>query len=611
MTKHQNRRHCLLGTPVAGALLLLMTAGSALCLTWSPEELVGGDDDYDDIRPSVTATPDGLVWAVWTGTDPAQGDKEVYYSVRAGSGWTQRERVHPNNGVEDGVPEIDSGADAVPWVVWTRKHEGAYDLVVSHWDGAAWAPYEVIRDGGDRYDTYALEVASSSDIWVVTDAFVEGHDARWLLAYHWDGAAWSEPWLVGHPGTDRAPAIRVAPDGRPWLVWIAFGLSGEPVNAVAYSTFEGGAWTAPAVIDGEPGNGGLGPEILFDVDGTPIVAWEGNGHLSGGYDIVYSRLLDGAWTAAGLVSVPRTSWYQTNGGLHSDQDSNGAMWLFWVSADGDDFHASDVRVCPWLGSRWGCEESPCDTTYGKHDSSGDIAVAPDGSLWATWMAYVDVAPYDYFTLASHGTCVTAVDFCCLEAERSDEAVVLTWYASGSAASGPFRVWREASPDTGDLPAQPTAEATQLSGTWEALGTAQGWTDSAAESQTAYAYWVEWTSPGGSAHLGPAVVPSRATWIGPARLLGVLPNPSRDGCTIAYELAQAGEIVVEIYDVSGRAVRRLSAGERGPGRYDVGSGLAWDGRSGSGARAAAGTYFVRLLFSGRRLDGQLGAVTLVR
>jgi hypothetical protein len=555
MTKHQNRGHCLLGLLIAAALLL-MTAASGLCLNWSPEELVGGDDDYDDYGVSMTATSDGTIWVVWTGTDPAQGDKEVYYSVRSDSGWSQRARVHANNAVEDGVPEIDSGEDGVPWVIWTRKHEGAYDLVASHRDGAAWTPYQVVREGGDRYDTYAIEVVSSSDIWVVTDAFVEGHEARWLLVYHWDGVAWSDPWLVGHPGTDRSPAIRMAPDGRPWLVWIAFGLSGEPLNAVAYSVFEDGAWSTPAVIDGDPGNGGLGPEILFDVDGAPIVAWEGNGHLSAGYDVVYSRLLDGVWTPAELVSEPRTSWYQTNVGLHSDQDFNGSIWLFWVSADGDDFHAGDVKVCPWLGSGWGTEEAACDTTHGKVDSSGDIAVAPDGSLWAAWEAYVEVAPYDYFVLASHGTCVTAVDFCCLEAERRGGSVDLTWYASGSAASGPFRVWREASPGAEDMTSQPAAGAMQLAGTWQTLGTTRNWTDLTTDSQLGYAYWVEWTSPGGSAHLGPAVVPATATWKGPARLLGVLPNPSRDGCTIAYELAQAGGVVVEIYDTSGRAVRRL-------------------------------------------------------
>jgi hypothetical protein len=598
-------------TLVAG-LALLLTASAGLCLTWSPEEPIGADDDYDDDRPVVTATPDGLVWVAWTGTDPVQGDYEVYYSIRDGSGWTPRARVHPNNGVEDGFPQIDSGTDGVPWVIWTRRHQGAYDLVASHWDGSGWAPWQVVRDGGGAYDTYDIEVVNSSDVWVVTDAFVEGHAARWLLVYHWDGVSWSEPWLVGHPGSDLGPGIRVAPDGRPWLVWYAYGLTGQPVEAVAYSVFEDGAWSAPGVVNGEPGNMGLGPKVVFDLDGTPIVVWEGNGAESGGTDIESSRLVDGAWTPPELVSRPRVSYYQCNCAPYAEEGADGSLWLFWVSADNANMFNCDVRACSWEGTEWGPQEAPCDTTLlRKIDSNGDITVAPDGSVWAVWQAYVDVWPYDTYLLSSHGTCVTSVDFCCLEAERTDESVSLSWYASGAAGSGPFRVWREASPDAAHVTRQPTADAIQLTGTWEALGTTRSWTDAPTESQIAYAYWVEWTGSGGPAHLGPVVVPARSTWAGPARLLGVLPNPTQDGCTIAYELAHEGEVAAEIYDVSGRAVRRLSAGERGPGRYDVGSGLAWDGRSGSGTRVAAGTYFVRLLFNGKRLDSQLGALTLVR
>jgi hypothetical protein len=595
---------------VAGVTALLVAgASTGLCLTWTPEEMVDGDDDFDDYAASVVAAPDGSVWVAWTGTDPAQGDKEVFYSVRTGLTWSPRARVHPNNGVEDSTPVLDVGADGIPWVLWARKHEGAYDLVASHWDGAGWAPFQVVRDGGDRYDTYDMEVVSSSNVWVVTDAFVEGHDARWLLVYHWDGAAWSEPCLVGHPGTDRGPAVRVAPDGTPWLVWIAFGLTGDPVNAIACSVLEGGAWTAPAVIDGEPGNGGLGPEILFDTDGTPIVAWEGNGDQSGGRDIEYSRRDGAAWSPAELVSEPRTSWYQTNGGLESSQNDDGSLWLFWVSADGEDFHASDVKVCQWLGSGWAPEEAACDTTWGKVDGGGDVAVGQDGSVWVAWEAYVEVAPYDFFILSSRGSCTTPVDFCCLNAERSGGAVTLTWYAPDSALPDHFRVWREASPDTQQLGQYPAADAVRMEGDCAADGVSHWWSDQSAAPLGAYAYWIEWTGPEVAEYLGPVLVQPEHGWTGSGRLLGVLPNPTGDGCAISYELARAGKVEAIVYDVAGRAVCRLLAGEQEPGRHE--GDLIWDGRYGSGTRAAAGVYFVRLLLDGRCADGQRGTVTLVR
>jgi flagellar hook assembly protein FlgD len=46
----------------------------------------------------------------------------------------------------------------------------------------------------------------------------------------------------------------------------------------------------------------------------------------------------------------------------------------------------------------------------------------------------------------------------------------------------------------------------------------------------------------------------------------------------------------VYDVGGRVVRTLASGPRDAGRYRA----EWDGRDGTGARVAAGVYFVRLV-----------------
>lgn len=69
-----------------------------------------------------------------------------------------------------------------------------------------------------------------------------------------------------------------------------------------------------------------------------------------------------------------------------------------------------------------------------------------------------------------------------------------------------------------------------------------------------------------------------------------PNPFAGGTRLHYTLSHPGPVVVDIFDVSGRAVRRLEpAGERAAGAHE----LAWDGRDGSGAVLAAGVYFARL------------------
>jgi len=74
-----------------------------------------------------------------------------------------------------------------------------------------------------------------------------------------------------------------------------------------------------------------------------------------------------------------------------------------------------------------------------------------------------------------------------------------------------------------------------------------------------------------------------------RLHAGRPNPFRGATVIRFDLARAAEIDVAVYDVSGRRVRTLARGARGPMRYL----LTWDGRDGAGRSVAAGVYFLRL------------------
>jgi len=68
-----------------------------------------------------------------------------------------------------------------------------------------------------------------------------------------------------------------------------------------------------------------------------------------------------------------------------------------------------------------------------------------------------------------------------------------------------------------------------------------------------------------------------------------PNPMRGACRITYQLPKPGPATLAVYDVSGRVVRVLEAGERPAGSHAV----SWDGRNEVGARVPSGVYFLRL------------------
>lgn len=73
------------------------------------------------------------------------------------------------------------------------------------------------------------------------------------------------------------------------------------------------------------------------------------------------------------------------------------------------------------------------------------------------------------------------------------------------------------------------------------------------------------------------------------LIGGAPNPFSRATVVRFELFQATEIDLSVYDVGGRLVRTLARGRHLPMRY----AMTWDGRNNEGMRAPAGVYFLRL------------------
>jgi hypothetical protein len=75
------------------------------------------------------------------------------------------------------------------------------------------------------------------------------------------------------------------------------------------------------------------------------------------------------------------------------------------------------------------------------------------------------------------------------------------------------------------------------------------------------------------------------------LLANYPNPFNPETWIPYELSEASEVAIGIYDVNGQQVREFRLGHRAAGSYTSRSQAAyWDGTNDFGERVASGVYF---------------------
>ena len=65
----------------------------------------------------------------------------------------------------------------------------------------------------------------------------------------------------------------------------------------------------------------------------------------------------------------------------------------------------------------------------------------------------------------------------------------------------------------------------------------------------------------------------------------VPNPFNPETRIDYQLPEAGEVTIEVFDLTGRKVRTLIRENAQPGSYQI----LWDGRSDDGRTVSSGTY----------------------
>jgi hypothetical protein len=575
-----------------------------------PVSVVGGVDEYDDWGPTVAAAPDGTVWAAWMGRDPEQEDEEIYYSTNEGSGWSAQERLHADNLTPDRFPRLAVSSDGVPWALWNRALSDGYKLSYSRWDGLSWTPPRILRKGASRYDHYDILAAGSGDAWVATDGYVEGASEREILVYHWTGDVWEGPRLLSGPqGENRYPGLGMDPTGRPWVTWM-YRPTGGSHNRVLCSTWADTGWTVPDIVNGDAGNMSS-PNIVFDGE-TPMVVWDGNGHMGHG-DVEYARLEEGSWTPASLVSAP-DSFTDYDHGVDCEARNAGQIWCVWEAGSHGDIFSPAIVASRWSGRGWSAEFPMSGGAENTEDRFPSAALGLDGSLWAVWQCYEEIAPpWDRDIRGTSCLMTTAIDFCCPEATPDGGAVRVTWYAHGAAADETFRVWRlcGAGGESSTSPVPP--EGAQSLSPEPIEGPPFEVLDSDPSLGSRCSYWVERCGADGPDFVGPAQIELEdGSAVGPALLLWARPNPATSSWCVGFRQDLPGTVSMTVYDVAGRRVATVPGVPHPPGACDnAGRVLCWDGIGPGGIDAASGVYMARLLFDGQPIPDQSAMLTILK
>jgi hypothetical protein len=94
--------------------------------------------------------------------------------------------------------------------------------------------------------------------------------------------------------------------------------------------------------------------------------------------------------------------------------------------------------------------------------------------------------------------------------------------------------------------------------------------------------------------GAAAAPIIASLPDDTQLLPNYPNPFNPETWIPYQLANASDVHITIYDTKGMLIHTLALGHQSAGYYTGRSrAVYWDGRNSLGESVASGVYFYRL------------------
>ncbi len=253
------------GPEIAGPGPVLMAqqpAGSPVAAT----AMIGSERREDDL-PSISAAPDGSLWAVWLSYSDRRD--EIGLRQYRNSRWGNFQRV-PGTSGDVWLPQVAVDSQNRPWVVWSEQRDDNWDLVARYFD-------------------------PSAQTWGALER------------------------LTRDPLPDVNPRLASDGKGRFALVWQGF--RGKNSN-VFLKLYENGKWGADVRVTNRAAND-WEPAVAFDSAGTVWIAYDS--YKNRNYD-VYARSVKGAEVGP-EIAVAETPRFETRATIAADPA--GRIWVAW------------------------------------------------------------------------------------------------------------------------------------------------------------------------------------------------------------------------------------------------------------------------------------------
>ncbi|MBM3314222.1 hypothetical protein FJY71_00060 [candidate division WOR-3 bacterium] len=301
-----------------------------------------------------------------------------------GQGWVGQGRVNrPNGDTLDGAPTAAADDGGQTWVAWIGRY-GDTSLLWSRWCDTCWEPQRGVGRSAPGVRCYRPDLAFSEQgrAWLVWDNAYENHNDD-IAACYWDGSQWTPQQQVNRPDStdlDFAPKVGCG-GGQVWCVWY-----GGPTDMSPYSVYASrwnddiGRWEPETQVSPSDSTYHWWCDVAVDSQGTPHVVWCNSDRRL----ICYSFYDGSGWVGPipvnDTVLVGAPSWaapriaIDHTGVMHVSYTgvARGATGrdIFYTRNDGSGW-ARSVRVSQ-------------DTARNYNEWYSDIAADRPDNVWVVW-----------------------------------------------------------------------------------------------------------------------------------------------------------------------------------------------------------------------------------
>jgi len=481
----------------------------------------------------------------------------AYETVTVGStllaGWEAEERLTSGDGSSQtcfpGGRAMVTEDDGTLHLVWADTRDDNGEIYYRKRSGGAWETEVRLTD--DLSHSFGPCIALGPDGGLHV-AWVDWRDGNQEVYYKsWDETGgWSaDERVTFYNEIDRNPALAVC-DTAVCLAWESRQGGAYLTATVQFAFRTAAGWSLPVDVDASPARDSYRPSMAFGAGGLLHLVYERQtANTPDEMEKIVHKSWDGlVWS--GRTGISSDSSFSRNPVIAAGPDSS----LHVVWQDGENINTGIFHAM-YDGAAWQPVEKI--VTGGFETATPTVAVDGAGKVHVAWSDH-----------------------------RHVDTEIYTVAKSGSVWGDQARITTATEPSV--LPCVTADVAGKVSIVWTDQRHGQ-----------ADLFFIQSESGSGVPVDMPVAAGSRLVY-----LSRPYPMPFKSEARIAFSLAEAADIAMEVFDVKGRLVRTIADGAYAAGDHSV----TWDGRDTRGGAAAPGVYFIRCASAN---DRHVRRVVLVR